>query len=128
MDRHCFDSISEGGDVMASWPYRVKILSGSSPPSTYTYFRNSEAGISWGQITISQASDSATQYLDNSQHPERAKPTVILTPTGEVANVNTFTTSIVWDPTLEQWKWMASSSAFISGSLTINYQALSTWA
>lgn len=112
---------------MSSWPYRDKILSGSDPPSTRTYFENSEVGLSSGTVIVSQASESSYQYLDTSQHPERAKPTIILTPVGPYANVNTITYEITWAPTIEKWKWKASSSAHITGSLTINYQAISTW-
>ena len=116
---------------MSDWPYRQLILSGTCPPSTKKYFSNNHVGISYGTVAISPGNaESAVQTLDIAKHPKNIRPTVILTPIGETANLNTYTYEITWMDNLGVWQWKAGSSAAgeIGVGWYINYQVMSTWA
>ena len=123
---------------MSDWGYRQLILSGTCPPSTKKYFENSQVGITYGTVSLtSGATESTLQSLDIEKHPEKVKPTVTLTPIGEIANVNTYTYEVTWSSNLAVWQWKAACShnGFVGtgeaaqtvGRVDINYQVMSTW-
>jgi len=117
---------------MSSWPYRERILSGTYPPSPKCYYEhNGNGALTFGTVTLAVGTDrSDWQNLPLSAHPERARPIVILTPTGSVTNINCW---VETEYAANGWRWRANSSVTSETNhgaplIQINYQIFSMWA
>ena len=93
------------------------------------YAENNNVGITYGLISLT-ATDWESDYisLDIEKHPKKAKPTVVLTPQGTLANVNVHAqvqfASGVW-----QFKaYISDGVAEAAGAIKVNYNVISTWA
>lgn len=99
------------------------------------YAHNRHAGNTYGTVTLAAGTtESGWQTLSAEKHPANVTPTVILTPIGEIANVNTYTYEI----TLTNngvWTWKAACShnghpddaGTGRSGININYQVISMW-
>jgi len=126
---------------MSSWPYRERILSGTFPPTPKVYYaHNGNGALTFGLIVIPGGkSATAWQYLPLSAHPKRARPNIILTPSGSIANVNSWVETEYSPTGSNGWRWRANSSATSTSdvnedgvdedwSIAMNFQIFSMWA
>ena len=97
------------------------------------YAENNHVGLTTGQITLSSGdAESDFVNLDAGKHPLKARPTVVVSPVGTLANVNVHA-KVQFDTTAGQWQFKAYISAppvadDDSSSIILNYSAISAWA
>ncbi len=97
------------------------------------YAENNNVGLTTGLITLAKGDfESDFIELDSSKHPNKARPTVVLSPLGSIANVNVHA-KVELNSTTGKWQFKAyissaAESSDDSENIILNYSAISTWA
>ena len=94
------------------------------------YSENNNIGMTHGQVSLSNSQwESSYIQLDQAKHPTKVRPTVVLTPQGDLANVNAHAqVRLVPGAAWEFKVYTSDGVAEAAGTIKVNYVVISSWA
>ena len=95
------------------------------------FWENGNVGLTTGAAAFTAGvTETAWMKLDLNKHPKKVTPVIILTPIGLINNTNTYVQQVVFDTSLNYWKWKGglSNNGDPNGTVNASYVAISMWA